>query len=252
MIIDFHTHANLSKKIHVSLEDFEEKMQEAKASGLTALAITEHFNATNIVQFYEQLQETYPYTADYYHISGIKVFCGLEIDVKENGHFLVIGSRDDILTIAKLLLPYHDENNFISVKELIALLSSFDVLKISAHPLRDSTPWHHHDLQVLKQFDAYDLNGKDLYKNGLNMKEQVHLFAATYQVPVVGGSDTHQYLQYGSILNGFPVCNTIDELKNTIQARYYTVITRPCLDVKVKAANKMKKMIKELQVQKIM
>lgn len=252
MIIDFHTHANLSKKIHVSLEDFEEKMQEAKASGLTALAITEHFNATNIVQFYEQLQETYPYTADYYHISGIKVFCGLEIDVKENGHFLVIGSRDDILTIAKLLLPYHDENNFIPVKELIALLSSFDVLKIGAHPLRDSTPWHHHDLQVLKQFDAYDLNGKDLYKSGLSMKEQVHLFAATYQVPVVGGSDTHQYLQYGSIVNEFPVCNTIDELKKTIQDRNYTINISSCLDVKVKAANKVKRMIKDMQAQKVM
>src|SRR5699024_12746087 len=99
-----------------------------------------------------------------------------------------------------------------SVKELIALLSSFDVLKIGAHPLRDSTPWHHHDLQVLKQFDAYDLNAKDLYKNGLNMKEQVHLFAATYQVNVVGDSETHKYLQYGSIVNEFHVCITIKEL----------------------------------------
>lgn len=252
MIIDFHTHANLSKKIHVSLEEFEKKMHEAKASGLTALAITEHFNATNIIPFYEQLQETYTYTADHYLIGGIKVFCGLEIDVKENGHFLVIGSRDDILTIASLLVPYYDKNNFIPVKELIALLADFDVLKIGAHPLRDSTPWHHHDLHVLKQFDAYDLNGKDLYKSGLGMKEQVNLFAETYQVPVLGGSDTHQYLQYGSIVNEFPVCNTIEELKNTIQDRNYTVNISPCLDVKVKAANKMKKMIKEMQVQKIM
>ena len=62
MNIDFHTHANLSKKITVSLEDFKEKMREAKASGLTALAITEHFNAANIIELYETLQEEFPYT----------------------------------------------------------------------------------------------------------------------------------------------------------------------------------------------
>src|SRR5699024_7789447 len=98
MYIDFHTHANLSKKINVSLEDFKTKMQEAKANGLTAIAITEHFNATNIIKLYEMLQEKYSYEKDYYMIEGMKVFCGLEVDVKENGHFLVIGNREDILT----------------------------------------------------------------------------------------------------------------------------------------------------------
>src|SRR5699024_3257265 len=103
MNIDFHTHANLSKKINISIEDLEGKMQEAKASGLTALAITEHFNATNIIELYKALREKYTYEKDYYKIGEMKVFCGLEVDVKENGHFLVIGSRDDILAISYLL-----------------------------------------------------------------------------------------------------------------------------------------------------
>src|SRR5699024_7549016 len=125
MNIDFHTHANLSKKIKTSIEGLEEKMKEAKASGLTALAITEHFNATNIFELYDMLQETYPYVKDYYKIDEMKVFCGIEVDVKEKGHFLVIGYRDDILNNSYLQIPYHDNLDFIQVINFLSLLVDF-------------------------------------------------------------------------------------------------------------------------------
>ena len=245
MNIDFHTHANLSKKITVSLEDFKKKMREAKASGLNALAITEHFNSANIIEIYETLQEEFPYEDEYYQIEGMKVFCGLEVDVKENGHFLVIGAREDILTIARLLLPFQNEENFIPVRELITLLSDFNVLKIGAHPLRESTPWNHHDPSVLEQFDAYDLNGKDLYTYGLEIEERVHAFANEYQIPVVGGSDTHQHLQYGAIINVFPECDSIDEIRQAIRQGDYETKISPSLEVKVKAAKQAKKRFKK-------
>lgn len=248
MNIDFHTHANLSKKIKISIEGLEEKMKEAKASGLTALAITEHFNATNIFELYDMLQETYPYEKDYYKIDEMKVFCGIEVDVKEKGHFLVIGSRDDILNISYLLIPYHDKDSFIPVRDLIALLDDFNVLKIGAHPLRKSTPWHHHKPSVLKQFDAYDLNGKDLFTDGIDMEKRVHTFADEYKIPVVGGSDTHQQLQYGSIINIFPECDSIDELRKAIQQSDYEIKISSCLDVKVNAANQVKKLIKKASI----
>src|SRR5699024_7465375 len=88
MNIDFHTHANLSKKINVSIEDLEEKMQEARASGLTALAITEHFNATNIIELYEKLQEKYPYQNDYYQIAGRKSFVDWKLMYRKLDIFL--------------------------------------------------------------------------------------------------------------------------------------------------------------------
>lgn len=245
MQIDFHTHANLSKKITISLADFKEKMREAKESGLTAVAITEHFNSANILELYETLEAEFPYQDDYYQIEGMKVFCGLEVDVKETGHFLVIGSREDILTIAQILVTFQAEDNFIPVKELIVLLEDFNVLKIGAHPLRESTPWHQHDRAVLEQFDAYDLNGKDLYTYGPEVEERVRQFANDYQTPVVGGSDTHQHLQYGAITNTFPECDTIDQLKEAIRTGDYQTKISPCLAVKVKAAKEVKKMIKE-------
>jgi hypothetical protein len=245
MHIDFHTHANLSKKITVSLEQFKEKMRKAKESGLDALAITEHFNSTNIIELYEMLQDEFDYEKEHYLIEGIKVFCGLEVDVKENGHFLVIGNREDIMTIAKILLPFHEEDEFIPVNALIELIEGFNVLKIGAHPLRESTPWKHHEASVLEQFDAYDLNGKDLHTYGETIAEKVHEFAETYSVPVVGGSDTHHHLQYGAIVNDFPACDTIDELKQTIAGGNYETHISPTLDEKVKEAKEMKKSIKE-------
>jgi len=225
MNIDFHTHANLSKKINISIEDLEEKMQEAKASGLTALAITEHFNATNIIELYKALREKYTYEKDYYKIAGMKVFCGLEVDVKENGHFLVIGSRDDILAIAHLLLPYHDEKNFIPVKHLVSLLADFNVLKIGAHPLRKSTHWHHHEPSVLKQFDAYDLNGKDLFTDGLDMEKRVRTFADEYRfqlsVVVIRISNYNTVLSSIYSLNVIPSMNLEKPFTKVIMKQKY-------------------------------
>src|SRR5699024_1191241 len=85
---------------------------------------------------YDMFQENYPYEQDHYKVEGLKVFCGLEVDVKENGHFLVIGSRDDIVTISHLLLPYHDKEAFIPVQDLIDVLNDFNVIKIGSQPLR--------------------------------------------------------------------------------------------------------------------
>jgi len=231
MQIDFHTHANLSKKITTSLADFKEKINQARASGLTALAITEHFNSANILELYQTLEREFPYQADHYQIEGIKVFCGLEVDVQETGHFLVIGNREDILAIAQMLVAFQSEESFIPVKSLIDLLTDYNVLKIAAHPLRKSTPWHHHERAVLQQFDAFDLNGKDLYTYGPEIEARVRKLAADYQIPVVGGSDTHHQLQYGSIINLFPECDTINQLRQVIQAGNSETKVSPCLSV---------------------
>lgn len=245
MFIDFHTHANLAKRIPSSIDEFEKKMEEAKASGLTAVAITEHFNSRNIIELYEEMESRFPYQDEYYTVSGMKVFCGLEVDVRETGHFLVIGSREHIMSIAKYLLPHQEKTAYIKVNDLIALLQDYNVLKIGAHPLREKTPWNHHETEVLEQFDAFDLNGKDLYTCGREMEQRVKQFAEPYNIPVVGGSDTHQAMQYGSIRNELPECNTIDELREAIKKQDYKVEISPCLEVKVKAAAEIKRMIKE-------
>lgn len=245
MNIDFHTHGNLSKKIPVTVGEFIEKMEEAKQNGLTAIALTEHFNATNFLEFYEMLDRNFEYKKNYYMVRGVKVFPGIEIDVKETGHFLVVGDREDIKTIRRKLSDHLEEGNFLPVRELIDLLNPYEVLKIGAHPYRESTPWTHHDQDVLAQFDAFDINGKDLYKYGLSMKNRVEELAGQFGICAVGGSDTHQLLQYGSVVNEFPECETIEEIRGVIRGGDFQVVISQAINTKVKAAKMVKDLLKK-------
>ncbi len=71
--------------------------------------------------------------------------------------------------------------------------SEFNFIKIGAHPFRESTPLHHIERELLTKLDAFDLNGKDLFEQGISVNtEKVFPFAKMLGIPVVGGSDTHQ------------------------------------------------------------
>ncbi|MDX6152783.1 PHP domain-containing protein [Marinococcus sp. PL1-022] len=244
MNIDFHTHVNLSKTIAVTLEELLEKMAEAKQSGLDAVALTEHFNAVNFLHIYDMLDAHFPISGDCYIVNGVKVFPGIEIDVAENGHFLAVADSTIIRRIRNRLNGHEKEGHFIPVQELADFLKDLPVLKIAAHPFRVSTPWTQHEHAILNQFDAFDINGKDLYRYGEVMKQQVEDFAARYDAPAVGGSDTHQFFQYGSVINEFPDCDTVGELKHALISRNYTVQLSPALQTKVRAAKYIKKMLK--------
>ena len=53
---------------------------------------------------------------------------------------------------------------------------------------------------MLKQLDAFDLNGKDLHTRGIEENiNDVNAFAEALDKPVVGGSDTHHFKQYGAV-----------------------------------------------------
>ncbi|MFC7320006.1 PHP domain-containing protein [Halobacillus campisalis] len=245
MKIDFHTHANLSKALAVTPEEFRSKIKEAKESGLDALALTEHFNAPNFDDIYHMLDTHFPYQHNYYDVDGVKVFPGIEIDVLETGHFLVVAERETIKGISHQLKEHTEEHNFIKVNDLNELLKGLNVIKIGAHPYRESTPWVHHTEETLASFDAFDINGKDLYKYGTEMKSKVDELAAKYDISAVAGSDTHQFFQYGAVVNHFPECHTIEELRNVIKNKDYEVQLSPALRLKVRAAKFVKKILKE-------
>lgn len=248
MKIDLHSHVKISKQSKFMPDYFCEMMEEAKANGLTALAMTEHFNTSRYTDIYEFLDQNYTYINDYYEINGLKLFPGIEVDVKEIGHILLIGNRNDILSIEKELIHHKEEENFISYANLLDLAEMYNVLKIGAHPFRKSTPLYHIDLDQLKRLDAFDLNGKDLYSQGEDpYKEKLEQFANKVGIPIVGGSDTHHFLQYGSVINELnDECHTIKELKNCISNRQYKINVSPCLTIKVRSAKLVKKMMKKM------
>lgn len=247
MKIDFHTHVKLSKKVDFELDFFHEVIENARASGLTAIAMTEHFNTKNYDAILDLLDEYYVYKGDYYDVDGIKVFTGMEIDVKEVGHILFIGHKAKLLRMNQYLEFNKNKDNFISLADLLDLGEMHDMLMIGAHPLRESTPLHHQDHSLLKRLHAFDLNGKDMHIHGIDkMRDAVDTFSNEIGIPVVCGSDSHHPIHIGVVHNIIEKeCMTAKELKQEVLKGNYRCDISPILHTKVHAAQIVKKKMKE-------
>ncbi|TDQ41118.1 PHP domain-containing protein [Aureibacillus halotolerans] len=247
MIIDFHTHVKLSKKVDFDLNYFNEVILNAKEAGLTAIALTEHFNTKHFHTIYETLDQHFPYVHDYYLVNDFKVFTGMEVDVKEVGHILCIGHKDKLLRLRHLLDRHTEEGQFMPFSMLLDAVEAEDLLVIGAHPLRTSTPLQQHPPELLQRLDAFDLNGKDMHEHGIeNMQQSVIAFGDSHGVPVVCGSDAHHPIHLGAVKNTFAVeCHTANDIKLAITSGAYERYVSPVLHTKVNAAKVVKKKLKE-------
>ncbi len=252
MKIDLHTHVKISKKSEFMPDYFQTMVKEAKAAGLDAIALTEHFNTQSFLDVYDYLDQQYLYKDDYYEVEGLKIFPGMEVDVEGVGHILLISNRKAILHMFKSLQPHLEEDKFIALAALLDIADSYETITIGGHPFRPSTPLTQHEPSVLRRLDALDLNGKDLYSIGIEEnKENVYWLADKLGLPVTAGSDTHQFLQYGAVLNDLEQdCSTITELKAAIKSRQYSVEISPDLHLRVRSATLAKKLMKQLLAKK--
>ncbi|MNW28772.1 histidinol-phosphatase [compost metagenome] len=245
MKIDFHIHVKLSKKVSFSPEYFQAMISEARQEGLQAITMTEHFNTLRFNDIYDELDRSYPYRNHYYDVDGFKVFPGMEVDVAEGGHILVIGTRESIRSIHAKLTGHMTDDSFIPFDRLMTMCSEHEMLIIGAHPFRSSNSLQRLSQQQLSQLDAVDLNAKDLRTYGVEaMHSQMREYAAQAALPLVGGSDTHHPLQVGSIVNTLGrTCDTIADLKRCIKEGDYSVAISPCLPIKVRAADDIKQLL---------
>ncbi|MBN2981517.1 PHP-associated domain-containing protein [Cohnella algarum] len=248
MRIDLHTHAKLSKASDFSPAYYDEMLREAKANGLDALALTEHFNTRHFFDVYDQLDRLFPYNGEHYEAGSLKIFPGMEVDVRETGHILLIGRKEHILDVRRRLEPFTEKDAFIPFAELMTLAEEVPLLKIGAHPFRESTPLHHLDRSELRRLDAFDLNAKDMYEYGSETnRRRVERFAAELGKPVTAGSDTHQCLQYGSVYNELRrPCRSVADLKQAIADGAYDIRVAETLPVQVKASIMLKKLLKQI------
>jgi len=250
MKIDFHTHGKLAKKLEFSKEYTDWLFNEAKLSGLDAICLTEHFNTLEFEGLYEYIRNTYIQSGDAYITpSGLKIFAGMEVDVLEGGHTLLVGKYDDILELNKKLENNKKKDSFIRAEELVDLISNYDVIFGAAHPFRDGSNIKNFDMKVLKRFDFVDINGKDTGKNNGLVSSKLSEFSERIDVVMLAGSDTHQSFQYGSVYNVFyKDCNTINELKKIIKNEEFTVFISENIGFKIRAAEILKKALKEIDV----
>ncbi|RFB12651.1 PHP domain-containing protein [Bacillus sp. HNG] len=242
MKFDFHTHGKLAKAFDFSVDYYIQMAKHALESGLDGIALTEHFNTKNFHEVYDKLDEQFPYQDGYYNILGLKVFPGMEVDIKEVGHILCIGDRSDIRSLRDDLEGYTEKDAFVPFARLLEFVSRYEMLVIGAHPFRPSTPLKNLHSALLIQLDAFDLNGKDLHTRGIEKnQEDVHSFALDLGKPVVGGSDTHHFKQYGAVYTELEKsCSTVKELKDVISNQEFTIEVASDLHERVSEAIRLK------------
>ncbi|KPU42383.1 phosphatase YcdX [Oxobacter pfennigii] len=241
MDIDLHCHAKLSKKSQFSRSNFNNLIRAALRSGFHAIAVTEHFNTSGFEKIYE-LMDSYPYIDDHYIIDGLKVFCGMEVDIKEGGHVAIIGKRDDVSSLHNVLSPNLNKENYPSIDYLIKEAKKRNMIMIGAHSYRNNKSLSNLPDDILKQLDFLELNGKDYKKSHMVMR-----LAQSLNMKVTAGSDTHYWLQMGCIRNRLNAeANTIEELRKAL-SKSNTIIISPVIGLKVKAAAAVKKIMKQFQ-----
>lgn len=248
MKIDFHTHGKLAKNLPFSEDYTNWLFEEAIHSGLDAICLTEHFNTEEFDVLYKYIAQNYKKSGDsFISHKGLKIFTGIEIDIKEGGHIIFISDIDSVLEMRSKLEEHLKKDNFIRFEELCKLKNGYNCIFGAAHPYRIGSKITSLNMELLYEFDFIDLNGKDTAFYGESNVFKIELLKEKLRCKILAGSDTHQSFQYASLYNVFEKdCNTIKELKEELIKNNYHLYISHEIKSKVKSAGLLKKALKEV------
>lgn len=248
MKIDFHSHGKLAKKLHFSKEYTRLSLSIAKKSGLDCIAMTEHFNTSEFDKLYDFIISSS--NKDYSSLifeNGLRIFPGIEVDIKENWHIQVIGHYEDIFYLRDELKDNMEKENFISAKGLFDKCQNKNLLIGAAHPFRSSREKEDLSDDIMEKFDFFDLNGKDIAVDGDEIIEKTRALAEKFNKPYLTGSDTHHPLQFGIVNTEFDKdISKIDDLKDAIKSRSYKINISEKIKEKTYLAKYVKRLLKEI------
>lgn len=250
MKIDFHTHGKLAKKLPFSRDYTDWLFREAQKAGLDALCLTEHFNTLGFREIYRYISECCSRDGDSLVTeSGFRIFPGMETDIAEGGHTLIIGPLECILEMNRRLDPHKERGRFLPFEELSVLASEYPVIIGAGHPYREGGHIPELSRELLDKFLFLDVNGKDLAGDWKGTWEKMRGLSCRLNRPLAAGSDTHQSFQYGCVWNEFEqTVNTVDGLAGEIMKGAYSIKTSDNLPFKVESAGILKRALKEIDV----
>ena len=247
MKIDFHTHGKLAKKLPFSGRYTDWLFGEAKAAGLDAVCLTEHFNTLGFDEVYGYIRDRYDRDGDSFRKDGLRIFPGMEVDIAEGGHTLVIGPMEVILEMNRRLEPNKEKGKFLKMEELSALVAEYPVIFGAAHAFRAGSHIPELAEELLRRFQFLDCNGKDVALRGVEAREEVEALGRRLSLPVVAGSDTHQNLQYGCIYNVFErECRFVSELFDEVKRGAYRIEVASEIELQVESASILKRALKQV------
>ncbi len=248
MLIDFHTHGKLAKKLPFSTEYTDWLFGEAYGAGLDTICLTEHFNTLQFDELYSYLLDTCKREEDTLVTKeGLHIFAGMETDIAEGGHILSIGTPETILELNSRLKPYREKENFLPFEKLMNLFEEYPVLVGAAHPYREGGHIPELSELQLKRLHFLDLNGKDIAQNREYFENRTKAFSDKLGIPMISGSDTHQAVQYGCVCTDLKkTVKTVEALYKEMQKRDYKIVISESASFRVKTAGLLKRALKEI------
>lgn len=247
MYIDFHTHGKLAKKLPFSEEYTHWLFSEAQGAGLDALCLTEHFNTWGFDKLYRFIADHSEREGDTLVFDGLRIFPGMETDIAEGGHILSVGPMEAILELNHRLEPHKEKGKFLPFEQLKDLFDEYPVIVGGGHPYREGGHIPELPEKQLKRFDFFDLNGKDVAEHRAITEKLTFGLGRRFRKPVVGGSDTHQAVQYGCIRTRFEkTCTTVQELYQEMLLGNYNIVISDQAAFQVKTANLLKRALKKI------
>lgn len=247
MYLDFHTHGKLAKKLPFSKDYTHWLFSEARHAGLDALCLTEHFNTLGFEEVYQYIADHAQADGDTLLFEGLRIFPGMETDIAEGGHILSIGRMDAILELNRRLTPHKQKRNFLPFAQLMDLFAEYPVLVGGAHPYRSGGHIPELPREQLSRLHFFDLNGKDIAENRSRTEALTYGLGVRLQKPVVGGSDTHQAVQYGCIRTRFArTADTVEALYEQMTGGSYEICISKQAALKVNTAALLKRSLKEI------
>ena len=245
MNLDLHVHAALSKALGFELTFIREMIAGARANGLDTIAFTEHGGTRNFDEIIPTLDYTLAYIDPHYRAGDLRILPGIEVGSAEGPHLVAVGNRTAIRTFHARLLQLIEAGTGVPVRTFFAHQAGLELVSILAHPLRPGRELERIDPDLIGQFDALELNARDLYVLGDAIEADTVALGRVTGLPVFAGSDSHQRYQLGSVTNLMDNdVTSITDLKARIRAGAVTRHIHPDLNTKVAMAREAKDRIK--------
>jgi hypothetical protein len=213
--------------------------------------MTNHFNTPNFEGVYAYLDGEYTYAGLYYEVNGVRLYPGMEVNVREGPHIVVLGEREAVLAYHARFRHNMTPETYCSARDLFDRQDDLQLLTILAHPFRPGREIARIDPGLLSRLHALELNARDVVLLGKEVVAQTERAAREHGLPVVAGSDAHHYHQLGTVYNRFDVAfSTVSELGERIVRGEYTIQVDDRIDERVRTARAAKEAIKQAKLGK--
>src|SRR5262245_35769484 len=182
----------MSKHFAFDTASVARMVRMARRVGLDAVALTEHFHAREFWAVHEHLAHAYPVSGGLFDAGEVALIPGAELNIREGAHVILLGESDELRRLDRAFPSRLSRGYEPALREFLDVSDGFDLVRIGAHMFRPGKELGKFAAVDLRRLHALEINGKD-FGTELMLLAQ----ARALNLPIVGGSDAHHWLQTG-------------------------------------------------------